>query len=71
MWPLRPGRHDDYAAKNRFALGVAMPDQLNALYSEFLEVGYDYVDWVVWNAYFSRRQSGGLTHVVAGTVRFR
>jgi hypothetical protein len=48
-----------------------MPDQLNALYSEFLEVGYDYVDWVVWNAYFSRRQSGGLTHVVAGTVRFR
>jgi hypothetical protein len=41
MWPL-PGRHDDYAAKNRFAFGgFAMPDQLNALYSEFLEGGYD------------------------------
>jgi hypothetical protein len=46
-----------------------MPDQLSALYSEFLEGGYDCVDRV---AYFSMGQSGGwLPHVVAGTVRFR
>jgi hypothetical protein len=36
-----------------------MPDQLSALYSEFLEDGYDCVDRVVLNAYFSMGQSGG------------
>ena len=36
-----------------------MPDQLSALYSEFLEGGYDCVDRVVCNAYFSMGQSGG------------
>jgi len=36
-----------------------MPDQLSALYSEFLEGGYDCVDRVVLNAYFSMGQSGG------------
>ena len=30
-----------------------MPDQLSSLYSEFLEGGYDCVDRVVLNAYFS------------------
>jgi len=34
-----------------------MPDQLIALYSEFLEGGYDSVDPVVCNAYFSMGQS--------------
>jgi hypothetical protein len=36
-----------------------MPDQLSALYSEFLEGGYDCVDRVILNAYFSMGQSGG------------
>ena len=36
-----------------------MPDQLSSLYSEFLEGGYDCVDRVVLNAYFSMGQSGG------------
>jgi len=36
-----------------------VPDQLSALYSEFLEGGYDCVDRVVCNAYFSMGQSGG------------
>ena len=36
-----------------------MPDQLSVLYSEFLEGGYDCVDRVVCNAYFSLGQSGG------------
>lgn len=36
-----------------------MSDQLSALYSEFLEGGYDCVDRVVLNAYFSMGQSGG------------
>ena len=36
-----------------------MPDQLSALYSEFLEGGYDCVDRIVLNAYFSMGQSGG------------
>src|ERR1035441_5432282 len=36
-----------------------MPDQLSALYSEFLEGGYDCVDRVVCNAYFPMGQSGG------------
>jgi hypothetical protein len=36
-----------------------MPDQLSALYSEFLEGGYDCVDRVVCNAYFSMGQAGG------------
>ena len=35
-----------------------MPDQLSALYSEFLG-GYDCVDRVILNAYFSMGQSGG------------
>ena len=35
-----------------------MPDQLSSLYSEFLEGGYDCVDRVVLNAYFSMGQSG-------------
>ena len=30
-----------------------MPDQLSSLYGEFLEGGYDCVDRVVCNAYFS------------------
>jgi len=43
-----------------------MPDQLNVLYSEFLEGGYDCVDRVVCNAYFPMGQSGGgFSHVVA------
>lgn len=36
-----------------------MPDQLSALYSESLEGGYDCVDRVVCNAYFSMGQTGG------------
>ncbi len=36
-----------------------MPDQLSALYCEFLEGGYDCVDRVILNAYFSMGQSGG------------
>jgi hypothetical protein len=36
-----------------------MPDQLSALYSEFLEGGYDCVDRVILKAYFSMGQSGG------------
>jgi hypothetical protein len=36
-----------------------MPDQLSVRYSEFLEGGYDCVDRVVCNAYFSMGQSGG------------
>jgi hypothetical protein len=36
-----------------------MPDQVSVLYSEFLEGGYDCVDRVVLNAYFSMGQSGG------------
>ena len=36
-----------------------MPDQRSLLYSEFLESGYDCVDRVVLNAYFSMGQSGG------------
>jgi hypothetical protein len=36
-----------------------VPDQLSALYSEFLEDGYDCVDRVILNAYFSMGQSGG------------
>jgi hypothetical protein len=36
-----------------------MPDQLSALYGEFLEGDYDCVDRVVCNAYFSMGQSGG------------
>jgi hypothetical protein len=36
-----------------------VPDQLSALYSEFLEGGYDCVDRVILNAYFSMGQSGG------------
>ncbi len=36
-----------------------MPDQLSALYSEFLDGGYDCVDRVILNAYFSMGQSGG------------
>jgi hypothetical protein len=35
-----------------------MPDQLSALYSEFLDGGYDCVDRVILNAYFSMGQSG-------------
>jgi len=36
-----------------------MPDQLSALYGEFLEGDYDCVDRVVLNAYFSKAQFGG------------
>ena len=36
-----------------------MPDQLSALYSEFLNGGYDCVDRIVCNAYFYLGQSGG------------
>jgi len=36
-----------------------MRDQLSTLYHEFLEDGYDCVDRVVLNAYFSLGQSGG------------
>ena len=36
-----------------------MPDQLSVLYSEFLDGGYDCVDRVILNAYFSMGQSGG------------
>jgi hypothetical protein len=36
-----------------------MPDQLSTLYSEFLEGGYDCVDRVILNAYFSKAQFGG------------
>ena len=36
-----------------------MPDQLSSLYSEFLDGGYDCVDRVILNAYFSMGQSGG------------
>jgi hypothetical protein len=36
-----------------------MPDQLSALYSEFLEGGYDCVDRIVLNAYFRMGQAGG------------
>ena len=36
-----------------------MPDQLSTLYSEFLDGGYDCVDRVILNAYFSMGQSGG------------
>ena len=36
-----------------------MPDQLSSLYGEFLEGGYDCVDRIVCNAYFSMGQSGG------------
>jgi hypothetical protein len=36
-----------------------MADQLSNLYKEFLEGGYDCVDRVVLNAYFSMGQSGG------------
>jgi len=36
-----------------------MPDQLSALYGGFLEDGYDCVDRVVCNAYFSMGQSAG------------
>jgi hypothetical protein len=36
-----------------------MSGQLSALYSEFLEGGYDCVDRVVSNAYVSMGQSGG------------
>ena len=47
---MRPS--SSYAAK-------IMPDQVSALYSEFLEGGYDCVDRVVLNAYFSMGQTGG------------
>ena len=36
-----------------------MPDQLSALYSEFLDGGYDCVDRVILNAYFSMGLSPG------------
>ena len=36
-----------------------MPDQLSALYSQYLDGGYDCVDRVILNAYFSMGQSGG------------
>ena len=36
-----------------------MPDQLSAVYSEFLDGGYDCVDRVICNAYFSMGQTGG------------
>ena len=36
-----------------------MPDQLSAAYSEFLDGGYDFVDRVICNAYFSMGQTGG------------
>ena len=36
-----------------------MPDQLSTLHSEFLDGGYDCVDRVILNAYFSMGQSGG------------
>src|SRR6516165_2717403 len=36
-----------------------MRDHLSTLYQEFLEDGYDCVDRVVLNAYFSLGQSGG------------
>ncbi len=36
-----------------------MPDQLSALYSEFLEGGYDCVDRIVLNAYFHMGVTGG------------
>ena len=36
-----------------------MPDQRSVLYSEFPEGGYDCVDRVVCNAYFSMGQTGG------------
>ena len=36
-----------------------MPDQLSALYSEFLEGGYDCVDRIVLNAYFGMGVTGG------------
>ena len=35
-----------------------MPDQLSALYSEFLEGGYDCVDRIVLNAYFPMGVTG-------------
>jgi hypothetical protein len=37
-----------------------MPDQLSALYSEFLEGGYDCVDQVILDAYFSMGRSEGV-----------
>ena len=49
-----------------------MPDQLSALYSEFLEGGYDCVDRVVLNAYFRMGVDGRrVSYVVACVVRFR
>ena len=36
-----------------------MPDQLSALYSEFLEGGYDCVNRIVLNAYFRMGVTGG------------
>ena len=36
-----------------------MPDQLSTLYSEFLDGGYDCVDRIILNAYFSMGQTGG------------
>jgi len=42
-----------------------MPDQLSALYSEFLDGGYGCVDRVILNAYFSMASQGRPPHVVA------
>src|ERR1700733_5255107 len=52
---------DYYASisRLRFEGDSAMSDQLTTLCSEFLEGGYDCVDRVVLNAYFSMGQSGG------------
>jgi hypothetical protein len=52
---------DYYASisRLRFEGDSAMSDQLSTLCSEFLEGGYDCVDRVVLNAYFSMGQSGG------------
>src|SRR6266568_1636631 len=36
-----------------------MPDQLSALYSDFLQGSYDCVDRIVLNAYFGMGQTGG------------
>ena len=48
-----------------------MPDQLSALYSDFLEGSYDCVDRVVLNAYFGWGYGRRISHLVACVVRFR
>jgi hypothetical protein len=49
---LREWACSGYAAKSR-------PDQLSALYSDFLQDSYDCVDRIVLNAYFGMGQTGG------------